>query len=122
MTHDEYLAGLEDWTDADAEAVLAHAAACTACRREARRAETALDALDGRPPGVLALRRWAAAAAFLALAGFGLWQDASPRPTPSEAAHARYRIVGDSSGVVAYTPAGIVVGTAARPSEKEIVR
>ena len=34
---------------------------------------------------------------------------------PGETAPARYRIVGDASGVVAYTPEGVVMGRAAGP-------
>ncbi|MGH9400217.1 MAG: hypothetical protein ACRD00_07595 [Thermoanaerobaculia bacterium] len=120
MNHEEYLSLLEDFTDADAGAVLAHVEACASCRRDARGAEASIARL-GRQRRSLPeeIARWAAVAAFLALVAFGLRQQALPE---QPARVARYRIVGDASGVVAYTPGGIVVGTAARPSAKEIVR
>ena len=117
MNHEEYLLRLEEWTDADAAAVLGHAGSCSECRREARRAERVL--LAWAPPRRSALEevaRWAAVAAFLAIAVSGLRSNEAPKPSgPS-----RYRVVGDASGVVAYTPGGVVVGTAARPPMKEI--
>jgi hypothetical protein len=120
MNHEQYLSSLEDFTDADAGAVLEHVAACASCRRDARRADQALASSPAARRSLAEeIARWAAVAALLALVAFGLRQQAVPE-RPSEVA--RYRIVGDASGVVAYTPGGIVVGTAARPSSKEIVR
>ena len=120
MTHQEYLSGLDQLTDADAGAVLAHAESCKQCGRDGRRAEAALASLEPQrrslPEEIV---RWAAVAAFLAVVAYGLRpESAAPKPAPA----ARYRIVGDASGVLAYTPGGIVVGTAARPSQKEVVR
>lgn len=123
MNHEEYLSRLESYADAEASGVLAHASGCALCGRDARQADAALERLERLEPRrqsvVEEVARWTAAAAFLAVVAFGLWPQAvSPAPGPT----ARYRIVGDASGVVAYTPGGIVVGTAARPSEKEIAR
>jgi hypothetical protein len=120
MTHEEYLSRLDQLTDTDASAVLAHTEGCASCRRDARQAEAALERLaPPRRSWPEEIVRWAAVAAILVLVAFGLRPEAAP---PKPGPPARYRIVGDASGVVAYTPAGIVVGTAARSSSKEVVR
>ena len=110
MNHDQYVSKLELFTDDDAAEVLRHVTVCAACRRDARRVERLL--ASGRPPrGFWSLRfedlsAVAAVAATVAIvllhlpAGPGTARPSQPRPTT------RYRIVGDASGVVAYTPAG----------------
>jgi hypothetical protein len=120
MTHEEYLSQCEAFADSDASAVLAHVDSCAVCRRDERLSERALSRLEPEEHSVAEeITRWAAIAAFLAVVAFGLRPQAvSPAPEST----ARYRIVGDASGVVAYTPGGIVVGTAARQAEKEIAR
>ena len=123
MTHEEFESRLEALTDADAGAVLEHTQSCAACRRNARRAEAALGRLEGRRRSIFEeIARWAAVAAVLAVAAYGLWRNQTPAPAPKPAPTARYRIVGNASGVVAYTPEGIVIGTANRPIQKEIMR
>ena len=110
MTHDEYVSILETAEDSprQIEAILAHTQACATCRREHRRADRALTALEPAPSLVEKLARWGAAAAVLAVLVAGLrgpaWK--APAATP-----ARYRVIGDASGVVAYTPEGIIVGS-----------
>jgi hypothetical protein len=129
MTHEEYLARVETFTDSagDAAAVLAHAGSCPLCRGDHRAADRALARIE---PGGKSLTeeiaRWSAAAAILALVVLGIHREApaerggSHRSRPT----ARYVIVGDSSGVVAYTPEGIVVGVAPRGHsfDKEITK
>lgn len=122
MTHDEYLARLELWTDADAPAVLVHAESCAACRREARIAQRALEPLlPRRVSRAEEAARLAAAAAIIAVLILGIPARSGPKASPP--AVSRYRIVGDASSVTAYTPAGIVV-TAGQPAveNKETVR
>jgi hypothetical protein len=117
MTHEEYVSRLEDFGDspADVNAVLAHVSACAVCREEQRRAEKKLAALEPARPGRLeAVLRWAAAAAVVAVVAAGLRRPSEQPPAPA----ARYTIVGDASGVVAYTPGGIVVGTAGTPAQE----
>jgi hypothetical protein len=55
--------------------------------------------------------------------GFRKEAPAAARAVPPPAA-ARYVVVGDATGVVAYTPEGIVVGVAprTRSSEKEVTK
>jgi hypothetical protein len=128
MTHEEYLARLETFTDSaeDAAAVLAHAGSCALCRKDERAADRALARLE---PGTRSLTeevaRWSAAAAVLVLVVLG-FQKPAPEPgrTVPPPAPARYLVVGDASGVVAYTPEGIVMGVAphARSSEKEVTK
>jgi hypothetical protein len=121
MTHEEYLSRLDRFTDADAAAVLAHAEGCAFCRAEARRADAALSLLAPRLRSLAEeIASWVAVAAFLAIAVSGLRPEVAP---PAKAAYpARYLVVGDASGVVAYTPGGVVVGIAALPSRKQVVR
>ncbi len=111
MTHEEYLAGLETFGDAPEEArgVLDHVAACALCRREQRQIDEFLDRKGAprRSPLEAALR-WAAAAATVAILLSGM---RGPAARPAEST-ASYRIVGDGSGVVAYTPDGVLTGTA----------
>ena len=128
MTHEEYLARLETFTDSgeDVARVLAHAASCAVCRKQQRAVDKTLARLEPKTKSLIEeVTRWSAAAAILALVIVGFHREsrgparaAAPRPGAS------YRIVGDASGVVAYTPDGIVVGLAApvRPAEKEITK
>jgi hypothetical protein len=128
MTHEEYLARVETFTDSadDAAAVLAHAGSCALCRRDERATDRALSRLepDKRSP-TEEVARWSAAAAVLVLVVLGFHKQAREpgRTTPAPGA-ARYLVVGDASGVVAYTPEGIVVGVAprGRSSEKEVTK
>jgi hypothetical protein len=128
MTHKEYLARLETFTDSadDAAAVIAHAGSCALCRGDRRAADRALARLEpgGRSP-TEEVARWSAAAAILALVVLGFRKEApaAARAVPPPAA-ARYVVVGDATGVVAYTPEGIVVGVAprTRSSEKEVTK
>ena len=122
MTHEEYVSILETAGDSTSqvEAILAHDAACAACRREHRRADRALAALEPSPSLFEKLARWGAAAAVLAVLVAGLRAPSWRAPV---AAPARYRVIGDASGVVAYTPEGIIVGAGpTRPSGKEVSR
>lgn len=122
MTHEEYVSILETAGDSapQAEAILAHTVSCAACRREHRRADRALAVLEPAPSPVEKLARWGAAAAVLALLVGGL---RSPSLRAPAVPPARYRVVGDASGVVAYTPEGIIVGArSARSSDKEVSR
>jgi len=122
MTHEEYVSRLDQFTDEDAAAVLAHAESCRVCRREGRQTEAELARLEPRRGSFLEeVARWAAVAAVLAVIVWGLRLPPSTPPKPA-AAPARYRVVGDASGVVAYTPGGIVVGFGAKPLPKEVVR
>jgi hypothetical protein len=128
MTHEEYLARVETFTDSagDTAAVLAHAGSCALCRRDERAADRALARLEpGRKSFTEEIARWSAVAAILVLVVLGIHREAperggSHRSRPA----ARYVIVGDASGVVAYTPEGVVVGVVprARSSEKEITK
>jgi hypothetical protein len=128
MTHEEYLARIERFTDSagDAAKVLAHAGSCALCRGDERLADRALARLE---PGGKSLSeeiaRWSTAAAVLALVILGFHRGAREpgRAAPAPAA-ARYLVVGNASGVVAYTPEGIVVGVAppGRSSEKEVTK
>ncbi|MGH9316328.1 MAG: hypothetical protein ACRD1P_04395 [Thermoanaerobaculia bacterium] len=126
MTHEEYLSRLDDFSDstADLQAVLAHATSCKACRREQRLAERVLSWLDPpRQSRAAGVGLWIAAAAVLVVIGIGLRQPSStPAKSPDAKPQARYRVVGDSSGVVAYTPGGVVVGTAVTSYEKGVIR
>jgi hypothetical protein len=122
MTHAEYVSILEAAEDSpqQIDAILAHTSACATCRREHRRADRALAALEPAPSRFEKLARWTAAAAVLAVLVAVLrgpaWR--APVTTP-----ARYRVIGDASGVVAYTPEGIIVGSGPTPvSGKEITR
>ena len=118
MTHDEFVSRAEDLTDSDSEAVLAHARACRSCRREGSRVDRAISGLvPPRSSRLEEVARVAAAAAVCAVlldSAFG-----APPPPPSSEARSRYRIVGDASGVVAYTPNGIVAAAAAAPARRK---
>lgn len=112
MTHDEYLSRLEGFTDSgeDAGEVLRHAGACAACRKERHLVERALSRLDpGRRSIAEEVLRFGTTAAILTIVVLGVQRmsDVSPSARP-----ARYRIVGNASGVVAYTPGGVVIGVA----------
>ncbi len=118
MNHEEYVFRIETFTDSpeDAAVVLAHAESCAACRRESRAAERALARLEPtRASRMEKIARWSAAAAILALVVFGIRKEAREPGGPARSdTVARYVIVGDASGVVAYTPEGVVVGVAPR--------
>jgi hypothetical protein len=128
MTHEEYLSRVETFTDSadDAAAVLAHAGSCDFCRRDERAADRALALLEpGKKSVTEEIARWTAAAAILALVVLGIHREAPERDGSHRSRPAaRYLIVGDASGVVAYTPEGIVVGVPprARSSEKEVTK
>jgi hypothetical protein len=128
MTHEDYLAKVETFTDSadDTAAVLAHAGSCAMCRREARAADRALARLEpDRRSLTEEIARWFAAAAVLVLVVLGFQKPApEPRRTVPPPAPARYLVVGDATRVVAYTPEGIVMGIAprARSSEKEVTK
>jgi hypothetical protein len=128
MTHEEYQARIATFTDSadDAAAVLAHAGSCALCRRDERAADRALARLEpSRRSRTEEVARWSAAAAILVLVILGFHKEAREpgRTTPAPVV-ARYLVVGDASGVVAYTPEGIVVGVAPRGrlSEKEVTK
>ena len=124
MTHDEYLSRLDGFTDSpgDVTEVLFHAASCAICRKETRTVNRMLSRLEpGRRSIAEEVARFLATAAILALVILGIHRSGPEEPgTPSPAA--RYRIVGNASGVVAYTPSGIVVGLAANSAKKGVVR
>ena len=128
MTHEEYLARVETFTDSsdDAAAVLLHAGSCGLCRKDERASNRALARLEPDRRSVTEeVARWSAAAAVLVLVVLGFQKPArEPGRTAPPPAPARYLIVGDASGVVAYTPEGIVMGVAprARSSEKEVTK
>jgi len=128
MTHEEYLTRLETFTDSgeDVTRVLAHTASCAVCRKQQRAVEKTLVRLEPKTKSLIEeVLRWSAAAAILALVIVGFHRESrGPARTAARTSVASYRIVGDASGVVAYTPDGIVVGLAApaRPAEKEITK
>jgi hypothetical protein len=128
MTHEEYLVRVETFTDSadDAAAVLAHAGSCALCRRDERAANRVLARLEPDKRSLTEeVARWSAAAAVLVLVILGFHKAAREpgRTTPAPGA-ARYLVVGDASGVVAYTPEGVVVGVAprGRSFEKEVTK
>jgi hypothetical protein len=118
VTHDEYASRIETWTDEDATAVLEHARSCSACRRDGRLTANALAALlPARRSLAEEAFRIAATAAVVAVVAWAL-----PAKKPLSAdrlATARYRIVGTASGVIAYTPDGIVVTGAPGSTERK---
>lgn len=122
MNHREFESRLDVFSDSDedARAVLEHAESCAVCRRETRRADRALRALEQGSPIGERIARWGTAAAAVLLLVVGLaghfGNTARPATRP-----ARYRIVGSASGVVAYTPSGVVVGLV-RGDSKETIR
>jgi len=117
MTHDEYLENLETFTDSDADVrnVLSHARSCAVCASDRRSVERLLASIDGRRgTGAERLARSAAAAAAVVVLVLSLSRGAgnlaAPPPRP------RTLVVGDASGVVAYTPSAVLIGTSARPA------
>ncbi|HEX9286177.1 MAG TPA: hypothetical protein VF999_02805 [Thermoanaerobaculia bacterium] len=125
MTHEEYLSRLDGFTDSpgDVKEVLHHADSCANCRKERRRVERWLFRLDPARRSIAEeVARFAATAALLAIVLLGMHR-LSAGPEESEITQpARYRIVGNASGVVAYTPSGIVVGLASNSAEKGMTR
>jgi hypothetical protein len=122
MTHEEYMSRLNSFTDSpeDVSHVLLHADSCVRCRREGRFVERALSQLDpGRRSVLEEIARFGATAAVLAIILVGVNRLAARPDEPTMPVTARYRVVGNASGVVAYTPAGIVVGMAGRPGSPE---
>ena len=126
MNHEEYLSRTDSLSDspADVREVLSHVSSCATCRKEQRSVNLTLSRLKphGRSlPEEIA--RWAAAAAALALILIGLQRAAiQDRGRAAPAQEIRYRIVGDASGVVAYTPSGIVVGLQSeKKRDKEVI-
>jgi hypothetical protein len=126
MTHDEYLTRLDGFTDSpgDVKEVLFHAASCAICRKETRTVNRMLYRLDpGRRSIAEEVARFLATAAILALVILGIHRvSVGPEEPGAPSPAARYRIVGNASGVVAYTPSGIVVGLAAQSAKKGVVR
>lgn len=124
MTHEEYVARLAGFTDSneDVEAVLLHASSCAACRKERRLVERELSRLDPNRKSISEeVARFAATAAIVAMVVLGM-HEISTRTKEAEASQPapRYRIVGNASGVVAYTPGGIIVGMSS--AEKGVTR
>jgi len=124
MKHEEFLSRLEELSD-DSEfvrAVLDHARSCALCRREQRDADGLLSRVEASPrsrPAEVGL--WIAAAALLAVVVIGL-RKPETKPVEGEP-EARYRVVGNVNGVVAYTPEGIVAGSLApRATKREVSR
>ncbi|HEY6930282.1 MAG TPA: hypothetical protein VJA66_11450 [Thermoanaerobaculia bacterium] len=109
MTHEEYVSKLESLGDspADVDAVLSHVAACAACDKEQRFADRKIGGAAKSRSVVEPLLRWGAVASILGVIVLGLRHSNETNPK----AQVRYRIVGNASGVVAYTPGGIVTGT-----------
>ncbi len=126
MTHEEYLTRIEFFSDSadDVAAVLSHAGACALCCRDERAADKALAGLEPAGKSLAEeLARWTAVAAIVVLIVLGFQREARETGRPLVLTSARYVIVGDASGVVAYTPEGIVVGVAPPgASGKEILR
>src|SRR5258708_34039813 len=82
MTHEEYLAKVETFTDSadDTAAVLAHAGSCALCRKDERAADRALARLEPDKRSLTEeVARWSAAAAGLVLVSLG-FQKRSPPP------------------------------------------
>jgi hypothetical protein len=123
MNHKAYLSRLEEPDDTGSEAVLAHVASCRLCRREQAFAESALRRLEpGRRSPVAQAAQWVAAAAVILVVGLGFLELSRRDDPEKKAGIARYRIVGDSSGVVAYTPSGVVTGSVAPTRDREVER
>lgn len=116
MTHEEYVSQLECLGDspAEANAVLSHVASCAACRKEQRFADRRIGAASSSESAVELLLRWGAAACIVAVVILGLRHTNETTPKTE----VRYRIVGNASGVVAYTPGGIVTGTIHAPGSR----
>lgn len=125
MTHEEYVSRAASLSDSpvDVAAVLAHVDTCFECHAQRRLVRRQLDRLD--PPRrsfAVEAAELVATVATVVLIVAGLRaspKPASPKPEPPRA---RYRIVGDASGVVAYTPAGVIAGSATVGSPKEVQR
>jgi hypothetical protein len=127
ITHEEYRKRVMEFSDSEADTteVLAHVGACAGCRKEQRIADQLLSRLESEQPSWLeATVRALATAAVVALVIVGILRPASSsQQTPTLTSPARYRIVGDSRGVVAYTPSGVVVGVSAMSAKgKEAFR
>lgn len=121
MTHEEYLSRLGGFTDSagDVKVVLSHAGSCALCRRESRFVERVLSRLDpARRSLPEEVARFGATAAVLALILLGIHGLSVERGEPDVPQAAKYRVVGNASGVVAYTPSGVVVGLAASSSRE----
>jgi hypothetical protein len=122
MTHEEYVSRLDAFSDDEAGAVLAHAENCAECRGERRAVDGELSRLEPKRGSIVEeIARVAAVVAFLVIAIYGLRPPSAAVSAPAKSS-ARYRVVGNASGVVAYTPGGIIVAAAARPAPKEAVR
>jgi hypothetical protein len=122
MNHQEFESRLDVFSDSDEDvrAVLEHAEGCAVCRRDTRRADRALRDLEEGSSISERIVRWGTAAAAVLLLVVGLAGHFGNTARPVKSA-ARYRIVGDASGVVAYTPSGVVMGFPAA-SSKEVSR
>lgn len=105
MTHEEYLARVETFTDSpdDTAEVLTHADSCGTCRRGERAVEKALARVEPKSRSVTEeVARWFAAAAVLVLVVLGFHKQAREAGrTAPPATVARYLVVGDATGVVA---------------------
>lgn len=123
MTHEEYVSRLESMPDAESGPVLAHVRSCGRCRAEQRFAETVLSDLlpTRRSPLIVTLECLAAAAVVLVIVGGMREMGRRDKPEVVRSV-ARYRVVGDSSGVVAYTPSGVVTGSVAAAADREAQR
>jgi hypothetical protein len=119
MTHEEFVSRLEAFGDSpeEVEAVLGHVGACDVCSKEQQSAKRWLAKMEssGRSRYETVLR-WTAAAVVAAVVVASIHHPVERRPPTV----ARYRLVGDASGVVAYTPEGIVVGTAGPRAPQEL--
>jgi len=126
MTHEEYLSRLDGFTDSpgDVKEVLSHAASCAMCRKEIRTVERVLSRLDPVRRSIAEeVLRSGATAAVLAIIVLGMHRlSAGPEEPKAPPQAARYRIVGNASGVVAYTPSGVIVGLASNSAEKGVAR
>ncbi|HEX7252196.1 MAG TPA: hypothetical protein VF376_04875 [Thermoanaerobaculia bacterium] len=115
MTHEEYVSKLESLGDSPAEvdAVLSHVVSCAACEREQRFADRQIGGAATSRSVVEPLLRWGAVASILGVIVLGL-RHSNENPK----SQVRYRVVGNASGVVAYTPGGIVTGTIHAPGSR----
>ena len=123
MTHDEYMSRLDEFSDSseDVAEVLLHANSCASCRREGRFVEGKLERLDPARRSIAEeVARFGATAAMLAILVLGMHRLSVRSEEWPGVPAARYRVVGNASGVVAYTPSGIIVG--ATYQEKGVTR
>lgn len=115
MTHEEYLSRLEGFTDSseDAREVVHHAGSCASCWKERRFVERRLWRLEPARRSIAEeVVRIGTTAAVVAILVLGVHRlSVKPEEMASAPRAARYRIVGNASGVVAYTPSGVIVGT-----------